>query len=451
MRPESRESGRNRPSNRPCKPEIVAIRNRVHQLTLRRVLCRSSLGYVREEVQDCTYLAEARRVLPVKGYRSAIGSYWNAVVDDLRRKVMHRSLDLFNKEMTFKKNIERYEDFQDHVTDYDLIEGAYKIGVLSWEARKMLQQARETRNLFDGHPQSSEPGLLKTLSLISDCNKYVLSEEFPPSIVDISALIAQMDSSNFSRNELAIDQVVSDLPQVYKKELINRIYSSYEGESISSELRGNIEFSAPILWKGLTKEDKKDIGKRFEKTVLSGDTSRIARGQDFMNHVSGMMYVTTATRRVLIEPLVKQLSGALDNWNEESRLAGELKNFSSFMPAELLPDFVSATTRTYVGYRGSSAHWQRTAFYSDGAAPRIKEMFESFDSNAVDAFVEMVKSDAVLRRRISGRSQLNRLRVLAQILLDKSLGSTDSKEFLELLVDEGKTGELFSKLPKIDD
>ena len=43
MRPESRESGRNRPSNRPCKPEIVAIRNRVHQLTLRRVLCRSSL------------------------------------------------------------------------------------------------------------------------------------------------------------------------------------------------------------------------------------------------------------------------------------------------------------------------------------------------------------------------------------------------------------------------
>ena len=46
MRPESRESGRNRPSNRPCKPEIVAIRNRVHQLTLRRVLCRSSLDVI---------------------------------------------------------------------------------------------------------------------------------------------------------------------------------------------------------------------------------------------------------------------------------------------------------------------------------------------------------------------------------------------------------------------
>lgn len=101
---------------------------------------------VREEVQDCPYLEEALKVLPVKGYRSAIGSYWNAVVDDIRQKIIHRSLDLFNKEVNPKKKIERYEDFQDYVTDNDLIEGAYKIGVLSWEGRKLMHQARETRN-----------------------------------------------------------------------------------------------------------------------------------------------------------------------------------------------------------------------------------------------------------------------------------------------------------------
>lgn len=409
------------------------------------------LGHVREEVLGCTYLAEARRVLPVKGYRSAIGSYWNAVVDDLRRKVMHRSLDLFNKEMKFRKTIERYEDFQDHVTDHDLIEGAYKIGVLTWEARKMLQQARETRNLFDGHPQSSEPGLLKTLSLISDCNKYVLSEEFPPSIIDISELIAQMDSVNFSRNELAIDQAVSDLPQIYKSEMINRFYSSYEGESISSVLRGNVEFSAPILWKGLTREDKTQVGKRFEKTVLSGDSKRIGRGRNFMHHVSGMMYVTSATRRILIEPVVRALSEALDNWSEEAKLAEELKGFSSFIPTELLPDYAAAITKTYVGYRGGSAQWSRTAFYSNAAAPIIKEMFESFDSNAVDAFVGVIKSDQTLRRRMNGRGQLGRLRTLGQILLDKGLGSETSKSFLDLLVNEERTGELYSQLPALED
>lgn len=409
------------------------------------------LGRVRDEVQDGTYLAEARRVLPVKGYRSAIGSYWNAVVDDLRRKVMHRSLDLFNKEMNFRRKIERYEDFQDHVTDHDLIEGAYRIGVLSWEAHKMLQQARETRNLFDGHPQSTEPGLLKTLSLISDCNKYVLSEEFPPSIIDIAELIKQLDSPDFARNELAVDQVVSDLPQVYKNELINRFYSLYEGESVSSDLRGNIEFTAPILWKGLAKEDKTQIGKRFDKIVLSGDSKRITRSQQFISLVGGMTYVSTATRRILIEPLIASLEGALDVWKEEGRLTAQLQAFSSFVPPELLSRFVAAITRTYVGYKGGSVQWSRTAFYSNAAAPRIKEMFEAFDSNAVDAFVESVGSDTILRRRISARGQLNRLRMLGQILLERGLGSDASKRFLHLLVNEDETSKLFRALPNIEE
>lgn len=405
------------------------------------------IGYVREDVRDCSYLAEARRVLPVKGYRSAIGSYWNAVVDDLRKKVIHRSLDLYNKETKPKRNIERYEDFQDHVTDHDLIEGAYRIGVLSWEARKMLQQARETRNLFDGHPQSSEPGILKVLSLISDCNKYVLSEEFPPSIIDISEYISQMDTPDFTRNPLAVDQAFSDLPQVYKNELINRLYGSYEGESISSDLRGNIEFCSPILWKALTKEDKAQIGKRLEKTILSGDAKRIARGQAFIQHVAGMMYVSVATRRILIEPIVTALAEALDSWGDEARLAQHLKQYAAFMPSDLLHSYVAAITKTYVGYRGGSAQWSRTTFYSNGAAPHVQEMFESFDSSAVDTFVKVVGTDSVLRRRIAARGQLNRIRVLAEILRDRSLGSDSSREFLSLLCDVDRTGELYAQLP----
>lgn len=407
------------------------------------------IGYVREEVRDCSYLAEARRVLPVKGYRSTIGSYWNAVVDDLRKKVIHRSLDLFNKETKPRRNIERYEDFQDHITDFDLIEGAYKIGVLSWEARKMLQQARETRNLFDGHPQSSEPGLLKVLSLISDCNKYVLSEDFPPSIIDISEYISQMDTPDFSRNYLAVDQAFSDLPLVYKNELINRLYGSYEGENISSDLRGNIEFCSPILWKALTKEDKSQIGKRFEKTILSGDAKRIERGQAFILHVAGMMYVSVATRRILIEPIVTSLAESLDNWGEEARLAQHLKQYASFIPSELLHSYVGAITKTYVGYRGGSAQWSRTSFYSNGAAQPVQEMFESFDSSAVDSFVDVVKTDPVLRRRITAREQLSRLRVLAEILQERALGSDTSKMFLALLCDADRTGELYAQLPPV--
>lgn len=404
---------------------------------------------VREEVRDCPYLGEALRVLTVKGYRSAIGSYWNAVIDDIRQKIIHRSLDLFNKEINPKRKIEKYEDFQDHVTDHDLIEGAYRIGVLSWEARKMMHQARETRNLFDGHPKSSDPGLLKVLNLISDCNKYILSEEYPASIIDISAYLTLMDSADFARNQIAVDQAFVDLPAVYKSELSNRFYSTYISESISSDLRGNIEFCSPILWGTLTKEDKKQIGKRFDKEIVEGDAKKIQRALAYIQIVGGMMYVSGASRKIIVEPLVNSISESLDEWDKESSLVKQLQPFARFMPSELLPKFVEAITRTYVGYKGSSYNYARKNFYSNGAAPYIKEMFESFDSEATDCFVEVVMTDSILRRRISEKGQLDRLRVLGNILLESEIASADAAKFLEKLCDEENTEEFFIKvLPK---
>lgn len=108
------------------------------------------------------------------------------------------------------------------MSDFDLIDGAFKIGVIDREGQKLLQQARETRNLFGGHPQSSDPDLIKVVNLINDCNKYVLSKEFPPAIIDISTYLSEMDSATFNKNSLAVKQAFSDLPAIYISELSSR-------------------------------------------------------------------------------------------------------------------------------------------------------------------------------------------------------------------------------------
>ena len=51
-----------------------------------------ALDRVRDDILENPYLVEALRVLPVGGYRSAIGSVWNAVVNDLRNKIIYRSV-----------------------------------------------------------------------------------------------------------------------------------------------------------------------------------------------------------------------------------------------------------------------------------------------------------------------------------------------------------------------
>ena len=402
------------------------------------------LTNVREDLIDNKYIIEARTVLKAGGLRSTIGCYWNAVVDYLRKKVMHRSLDLFNKEMG--ENVKTYEDFQNNITDNDLIEGAYKIGVLSWEAKKIMHQARETRNIFDGHPDSSDPNLFKVLNMIADCNRYVLSQEYPIPIINVNDYITKMDTDTYDKNELAVEQAFVDLPEVYKNEMANKIVTYYIGDSISTRFRANIEFSFPILWRVLPKEIRQQIGKRFDKSYIEGDAETNKKAIELLILVDGLRYLSTTTRRLIYEPKIKFLEEHLDDWAEEARIVKELEAYGSVVPDELVGRLVSALTLTFVGYKGSSYSYSRTAFYSNGAAPTVSKMFERFDNKSAEEFVNTIKTNQKLKSRIRGAAQLNRLRTLGNIILNKA-GIKDSvKSFLEILVDDKQTKEFYHQI-----
>ncbi len=399
---------------------------------------------VRDELKENPYILEARKVLTVKGYRSAIGNYWNAVIDDLRNKIIYRSLDLFNKEM--RKNIKRYEDFQDTVTDYELIEGAYKIGVIDWEAHKILHQARETRHIFDGHPKSSEPSPIKVLDMINDCNKYVLSQECPPKIINIDEYLAIMESKNYDKNSIAVEQAFSDLPLIYKNELIHKLYTVYTNEGSSTVLRANIEFCAPILWSVLSKEDRIQIGRRFDQDIVSGNKKKIDKAMEFLISINGFGFVSNASRKAVFEPAILRLEENLDNWDKEGNIVQYLEHLGTNIPDELVGRYVSALTLTFVGHRGSSLHYARKDFYSDTAAPIIKKLFEKFDHNADIEYINTTKNNKTLKMRILYRGQLSRLRILANIILGRPGLQESVREYLEFLTDENRTEDFLKQL-----
>jgi len=421
------------------KAEIIIPQDKLEYL-------QKELTNVREEFADNKYVREAITVLAAGGLRSTIGSYWNAVVDDLRRKIMHRSIDLFNKEINPKKEIKTYEDFQNHLTDFELIDGAYKIGVLSWEAHKLLHQARETRNIFDGHPDSSDPTLFKVFDMIADCNRYVLSQDYPLTIIDVNQYILTMDTDTFNKNEIAVEQAFTDLPEIYKNEMANRLFTLYIGDNASTRLKSNIEFSYPVLWKVISKEIRQQIGKRFDKLMVEGNSETIEKANDLLTIVEGLRYVSAASRKILYEPAIKDLEENLDNWGAEGKAVQYLQRLGTNIPTDFIGRYVSALTLTYVGYKGGSFQYSRTEFYSNSAAPRISDMFEKFDNSSAEAFIETIKTNEKLQQRIRYTNQLNRLRTLGNILLNKPEIRDDTREFLEVLVDPEKTKEFFISL-----
>jgi len=405
-----------------------------------------SISNVRDEIADNPYIEEALRVIPVGGYRSAIGSFWNAVVDDLRNKIMHRSLSLFNKSFSEKKEVKSYEDFQNKINDDELIQGAYDIGVIGWEASKVLKHAKETRHIFSGHPKSSDPSIIKVLGMFEDCIKYVLNEPYPPQIIDISEYIIIMDSSDFDRNEIAVSNAIEELPEIYKSELINRIFKSYILEESSSELRSNIEFIAPLLWRVLPREHKNQIVKTLDKIIGKSNTKKTKRAFKFVQIVEGNIYLSPSARNYIIRPLVKGLKESLDEWNDENKYVKSLEQYASYIPLDLLKDYVSSLTHTYVGYIGQSAQFSRRDFFANAAAPKIQTMFSLFDDNAALEFVQTIKESKKLKNRIEAPTKLTRLRTLGNIILEKVSTSFSEKEFLELLVNEKKEKEFWKKV-----
>lgn len=404
--------------------------------------------FIREDIRDNPYIAETMRVLPVGGYRSAIGSFWNAVVDDLRNKINFRSLSLFNKEMKPSKTITKYEDFQDYVNDEMLIDGAYKIGVIGWEAHKVLKQAKETRHIFDGHPKSSEPGLLKALSMMEDCIKYVLSQEYPPQIIDIDEYIDVMGSGDFDRNEFSVSDAIADLPDTYKNEFINRLFTAYVNDSCSTILRSNIEFVAPILWKVLTKDMMVQVSRRVDQEISEGNASSTKYAFSFLDTVGSKKYLSTRAKKSLLAPLIKSLSDNLDTFAVENECTNELSKYAGYIPRELLFDYVNALTQTYVGYIGGSAQYSRTDFYANGAALRIPTMFEKFDDESAHAFIETIKTNGELQTRIRSKVKLNRLRTLGEIINRRISENFDETDFLQALLDETREREFFGLLNK---
>ena len=84
--------------------------------------------------------------------------------------------------------------------------------------------------------------------------RYVLAEPYPPEVVDIDDYLTTMQTADFDRSEVAINNAIIDLPEVYKKVLIHRRSTPTSTRAAPMDLRSNIELVALILWKSLDKE-----------------------------------------------------------------------------------------------------------------------------------------------------------------------------------------------------
>jgi hypothetical protein len=245
---------------------------------------------------------------------------------------------------------------------------------------------------------------------------------------------------------VAIENALGDLPETYKNELINRLFTIYIHPDSSSTLTSNIEFVSPLLWQVLPKPIKVQVVRRLDQELPKGNALVTDKAFNFVHVVSGMIYLSHNARKYKIAPLVQELKDNLDNWDTENRCVRELKQFSSVVVDECIEDYVWALTHTFVGYIGGSGRYSRTDFYANGAAVHIPTMFQAFNDRMASAFIQTIQNSKLLKGRIRSPSKMKRLRSLAMIIDEKVSETFEDKELLGLLVDEAKEQEFFDRI-----
>ena len=179
-----------------------------------------------------------------------------------------------------------------------------------------------------------------------------------------------------------------------------------------------------------------------------GNLLKTQRAFNFINLVHANIYLALNAKKYLLEPLIKNLKVNLDNWSLENEMVRKLSVYADIIPEELIDDYVSAITHTYVGTVGSSLQWARTDFYANGAACYIPDMFEAFNDRMIDPFISTLKTSNILKQRIKTPSKIRRLRTLGTIALGKCSENYPQKNILQLLVDDTKELEFQKNIAK---
>jgi hypothetical protein len=106
-----------------------------------------------------------------------------------------------------------------------------------------------------------------------------------------------LGNQNFDRNQIAVENALGALPEVYKSELSNRLFTAYIHPQSTTILRSNIEFVVPILWQVLPKEVKLQIVRRIDQEIPKGDAASTEQAFAFVRIVGATAYLSLVARK----------------------------------------------------------------------------------------------------------------------------------------------------------
>ncbi len=385
---------------------------------------------IRPEYRLETSLEKTRIAIESGLNDAAINYVWNLAMYDVQKKIVAYGIEYFSSAINWDgKPLHSLEDLRE-VKDYQLITGAFGLGIIANEAHFFLQQCREIRNNFStAHFPMGEIDKFETYNFIKNCIKYVLTFDMPARGLQIRDLIENLTLERLESIE-EINAIIESQSEKIHGPIIHNLFSNFIKQDCDPNLKFNIRQIAPNLWDLVSGDIRSSIATKFSslRDIKGKDAANEAL--EFLKLVNGVEYIPESFKEIIFKKHSQALMDAhygWDNFHFETGYSRELASLGQNVPLSSMYTYVKAITVSFLG---------NSYGISSGAQQYNVQMISDLSQTGVRTLFKILENDIDISRKLSNISCVNRLFGLMDLVKDKTM-LPKQKELFDFITTSG--------------
>jgi hypothetical protein len=306
------------------------------------------------------YISKFSAACVVGLFDAALNSLWDETIRNFRVKVVQFDLDYFyDTAITDANQRSKFRDESDlnKLDDWVLVKGCRETGIITDIGYRHLDYIRDMRNHPSAaHPNQNELRGLQLASWLETCIKEVLGKESEGAAIEVKRLLRSIREETLSSTDVRpIAQAIVRLPEDLAHSLLRTAFGRYTDPRLNANIRNNIRFLAPEVWKVCSEDARYDMGLKHGSFSANGEVSRANLARDFLTIVNGLAYLAPNTIAFEMTSALDALLAAHNGWNNFYNEVSPARLLHSFVPSSgdisnsVLGKYVKILTMCQIG------------------------------------------------------------------------------------------------------
>ena len=323
------------------------------------------------EFQDAYYLSKFIVAVGTGLFDAALNYLWDETIKQLRLRISNGYLDYFFDISINDDNRKNYKTEEDlaKLTDAALIEGAYKIGLISEIGYHHLDYIRYMRNKTSAaHPNENELTGLNLINWMEICIKEVITLPTSNNLIKVKELLMNIRNGLIDEEQAeVIATFFTELDPIRIDNLLRALFSIYTDINTNQQTRTNINYLAENLWRLASDEVKFECGMRYA-TCIANNNSNLNEVKQFLELVNGLSYVPDSVKTPAIRTALRNLvmvHQGINNFYNEPSFAKQLLNVvgqHGEIPKQLIYEYTKTVVSVFLT-NGLGECWDANPIY----------------------------------------------------------------------------------------